>query len=111
MELLGSIILLIAFIKHKSLEIYDLSMVKDFEYDVEKGEWHNNFLGDRALFFGTTKFRAFFSGLGEHFGSAAGFIFYESGVGMGQNLGQVLKTKESKIEAVEGLFDNAFEAG
>lgn len=30
---------------------------------------------------------------------------------MGEALLQEIKTKESKLEAVEGLFDNAFEAG
>lgn len=86
-------------------------MVKDFEFDSEKGEWRNNFLGDREILFGTTKFRALFNGLEEHFGSAAGFIFHVNGVSMGEALGQMLKSKDTKLGAVEGIFTNAFEAG
>ncbi len=86
-------------------------MVKDFEFDSEKGIWRNSFLGDREIFFGTTKFRALFSGLEERFGSAAGFIFQGNGVSMGEALGQMLETEETKLEAVEGIFNNAFEAG
>jgi hypothetical protein len=82
-----------------------------FSFDPETGEWRNKATGNRFVMLGEPFYINMIINLTKQFGSAAGVFIYQSGLGVGQEMGKLLLNAPDPLMGINILFKNIFTAG
>ena len=82
-----------------------------FSFDPETGEWRNKATGYRFVMLGEPFYINMIINLTKQFGSAAGVFIYQSGLGVGQEMGNLLLNAPDPLMGIKMLFKNIFTAG
>ncbi|MCB2173301.1 hypothetical protein KQH65_11230 [archaeon] len=82
-----------------------------FSFDPEKGEWRNKATGNRFVMLGEPFYINMIINLTKQFGSAAGVFVYQSGLGVGQEMGHLVLNAPDALMGIKTLFKNIFTAG
>lgn len=82
-----------------------------FNFDPETGEWRNKATGYRFVMLGEPFYINMITNLTKQFGSAAGVFIYQSGLGVGQEMGNLVLNAPDALMGIKMLFKNIFSAG
>ena len=96
---------------HSNLPSINMNPEDFFSYDPETGEWRNKATGYRFVLLGEPFYINMVINLTKQFGSAAGVFLYQSGLGIGREMGKLVITAPDPLTGIKGLFRNIFSAG
>ena len=82
-----------------------------FSFDPVTGEWRNQAVGYRFVLLGEPFYINMLINLSKQFGSAAGVFMYQSGLGVGQEMGKLVENSPDPLTGIKTLFKNIFMAG
>ena len=82
-----------------------------FSFDPETGEWRNKATNYRFVFLGEPFYVNMIINLTKQFGSAAGVFIYQSGLGIGLEMGKLLMSAPDPLMGIRMLFRHIFTAG
>ena len=82
-----------------------------FSFDPDTGEWRNKAVGYRFVLLGEPFYINMMINLSKQFGSAVGVFMYQSGLGVGQEMGKLVKNAPDPLTGINILFKNISMAG
>ena len=81
-----------------------------FNFDPETGEWRNKATGYRFVMLGEPFYINMITNLTKQFGSVAGVFIYQSGLGVGKEMGNLVLNAPDALMGINMLFKNIFSA-